>query len=541
MKTGVKVLALILALVMAFSLAACGTTTSTSSSDVSASAGAASSSAPASSAPASTAANTKTTLNVGTTNALTTFQHGTMLGQNADMSLIFDYVMYPDASDGGKWKSNILESWTRPDDTTIILKVKDGITFNNGDKLTGEDVLFTIQSYNIKQSPFANMLNAFDMEKSTVSDDGLTVTIKLKTPWGPGLENMPMPCISKAWCEKVGWESQDWYNAPVGSGPYTVKEYVTGDHATFVKRADYWGDSSKWPYETIIVKFYSEASTCFMDLEKGAIDLAVGITNQDYERGLKGVDNVAVTQTYAGQNLVVGYNEANNPVTQNVNVRKALTISVEWAKAAEVQWGSLAVPCGGGFVPQSSPWYDSSIAPYEYDPELAKQLLKDEGYNEGDLNFRVQITPDSSDFATTVQYYWAQIGVNLTIETVDFPTLIQTYLNDTDPNLLMFNGGQTSSGEPYAYLQAVLKSTHGFPTGWISDAKFNELGDKFLATIGDVRVQANHELQQYVRDNYLMVDACDVHYGIAYNPNVISSVNIMGMNDSFFWWCITFK
>ncbi len=547
MKKRAKLFAVILVFIMVFSLVACsGNTTSgdttsgdttssgeTSSSDTSDSANTA--------AASEDSASTKDTLYVGSTQVLTSFQHGTMLGLNTDMSLVFDFLMYCDGDDGGIWKSNILESWDRPDDETIVLTVKEGITFANGDPLTGEDVLFTVDSYFAKESPFANMLAAFDTANSSVSEDGMTVTLKLSQPWGPGLENMPMPIVSKTWCEQVGWDSQEWYDNPLGSGPYTVEEYVTGDHQVFVRNENYWGDSSAFPYDTIYVKYYSEPSTCFMDLEKGDIDIAVGITNQDYERALEGVDGVEVTKTHAGENTVISFNNALNPVTQDVNIRKALTIAVEWGNVSELQFGSLCTPCDAGFMPQSSPWYDDTIEPYEYDPELAKQLLEEAGYSEGELNFRVQITPDLSDFATGVQYYWSEIGVNLSIETVDFPTLIQTYLGDTDPWLLMFNSGQTSSGEPYAYLQGYLISSKGFVTNWIEDPTFNELGETFLATIGEAREQANHELQQYIRDNYMLIDACDTQYGIAYNPDVIEHVNIMGMMDSFFWWDITFK
>ena len=272
MKKRAKLFAVILVFIMVFSLVACsGNTTSgdttsgdttssgeTSSSDTSDSANTA--------AASEDSASTKDTLYVGSTQVLTSFQHGTMLGLNTDMSLVFDFLMYCDGDDGGIWKSNILESWDRPDDETIVLTVKEGITFANGDPLTGEDVLFTVDSYFAKESPFANMLAAFDTANSSVSEDGMTVTLKLSQPWGPGLEYMPMPIVSKTWCEQVGWDSQEWYDNPLGSGPYTVEEYVTGDHQVFVRNENYWGlTAAHSPTIRFTFKYYSEPSTCFME------------------------------------------------------------------------------------------------------------------------------------------------------------------------------------------------------------------------------------------------------------------------------------
>ena len=82
--------------------------------------------------------------------------------------------------------------------------------------------------------------------------EAIKVPVEIHTHATSGLGAMTLPIVCKEWCQEVGWDSEDWWNDPVGSGPYYVDEFVTGSHVTFKLKDNYWGDFTS-PYKTVVV------------------------------------------------------------------------------------------------------------------------------------------------------------------------------------------------------------------------------------------------------------------------------------------------
>ena len=514
MKKGV---ALLLAVIMIFSLAACGGNGDDGKNGGESQGGGSVSSAK--------------TLNVGTMNVLGTFLQGS---ENETCHwgcyLVYDYLFYYD--DNKEAFSDILSDWHYEEDgTTFVMTVKDGITFANGDKMTGEDVLYSIKSLVDRETNLAAYFTTIDWDRSSVSEDGMTVTLANASAFGPGVTNVgAIYIMDKKWCEEKGFDNTDpWVNSPNGSGPYEVVEYVTDSHVTLKLRDNYWGDF-KATADTVTIKHYAEESAMYMALETGELDIALNISGTDYTRALSD-DKIAEFVTHEGENIMLALDNA-NPYLKDENVRLAIAYGVNWEEVAEAAMGKDMAEVSSSVVTSVSPYY-KNIGAYQYDADKAKEYMEAAGYKtDGTVNFTITMnTVDQSvkkNAATVIQYYLQQLGINLTANYTDFPTAFSSWMKEggTDIN---FQDSDTGSiaGEPYISLRFFPENMAMFPVAKNTDEKFNTLfKEANFTTDESVRKAKYEELQQYVHDKAFFIPLYESVKATAYNPEKISTIDL---------------
>ena len=473
----------------------------------------------------------KDTFYIGQKASLGTFQHGSFGGMPTLHSLVFDMIFWYDAKTGEAY-SDILEEYHSINSTSYFMKVKEGVTFNDGTPLTGEDILFTLQSYSLKGSPFEPTVSFIDFEKSSLSDDKLSLTVEFNREYGPFLfAQPPYPVVSKAWCEANGWETQDWYNAPVGSGPYRVVEYVTDSYVKFELRDDYWGDES-YPYKTIIAKYYGDASTMYIDLEAGAIDIAIGVNKEDYARAEAGGNSkISAQKTIGGFASFIVWNP-NNPYLQNENIRKALSMAVDWDVLTDTAYGALGIR-NKSAISVTNKYYDPSIENYPYDPEAAKEIFAQEGIKDGDIAFNWLTTADGENYATGLQWYLANVGVTLNLEFVDFATMQMTMFTTTDPQFINSAAGPSYAQNPYAMLINTVKATTTWPAHtYVADPAYEKLIDDLLSATEDAEIKrVANEIQKYVAEKVPFTPTNIVLGGVCYNNEVVADALLCNTNE----------
>ncbi|RGZ04955.1 hypothetical protein DXA14_09865 [Hungatella hathewayi] len=171
---------------------------------------------------------------MGTINVLGTFMPGS---ENEvchwGCYLVYDYLFYYDEENNAF--SDILKNWYYEEDgTTFVMECRDDVYFANGNQMTGEDVLFSIKTLVDRGTNQAAYYATVDWDNSYVSEDGFTVYLANTQEFGPGIINMGVVyLLDQSWCEETGFDNIDpWLNAPNGSGPYEVAEYVTDSYVT---------------------------------------------------------------------------------------------------------------------------------------------------------------------------------------------------------------------------------------------------------------------------------------------------------------------
>ena len=525
-----KLGALLLAAALVMSMTACGGGNKNTGEGTAAPAGESSTNAGTKAGTKAGESGGEKTLNVGTINVLGTFMPGS---ENEvchwGCYLVYDYLFYYD-EDNNPF-SDILKEWHYEEDgTTFVMECRDDVYFANGDQMTGDDVLFSIKTLVDRETNQAAYYATVDWDKSYVSEDGFTVYLANTQEFGPGIINMGVVyLLDQSWCGETGFDNIDpWLNAPNGSGPYEVAEYVTDSYVTLKRRDSYWGEFTG--ADTVKINHYAEDSAMYMALETGEIDLALNIAESDYSRALTD-DKIAVMTTHEGENILLALDN-NNQYMKDENVRLAIAYGVNWQDVAESARGELAeVP--GSIITSVSPYYkDTGV--YEYDLEKAKQYMEAAGYvtDGSTVNFTLNMTTVDqavkTNAATVIQFYLQQLGINLQMNFTDFPTAFSAWLTEggTDLN---FQDSDTGSvcGEPYISLRFFPAELATFPFAAISDETFVTLyKEANYTTDDDVRKEKYAELQQYVHDRAMIIPLYESVDAVAYNPEKIESVSL---------------
>ncbi len=510
-----KLVAVLLTVTMAVSMAACGSSASSASGDSTASGG-------------EETASFDGTLTVGISDSLGNFLKGSSVGENyVGNYLIYDCIFYHDP-ETKEVKSDVLEDWYYEDDLTFVMKLKDGVTFNNGDKATAEDLIFSFTNYAERNAMTASIFSTVDADACYTEDDQ-TAVIKFTEAWGPGLYTVDPPLYDKSWCEEVGWDSEEWMNNPVGSGPYKVVDYATDSHATFELRDDYWGDETMYNSEIkeIEVKYYAEISTLFVDLQTDAIDLALNIAESDYKRGLDDAISGVTVDRVSTNEVEFLCMDIKNEYLANEDFRKAIAYGVNWNDVADAGFGTLCDPATS--IINSNSIYYKEEEGYSYDKDKALEYLEASGYSGEEItfNFVAMADADQQNMVEAFQYYMSELGITVNCEFYDFGTALQAWLEEggTDFNFQESATG-SPSGEPYISLNALMPGYGAFPITTIDDEKFEELAMTLMTTMDeDARKEAAGELQDYAYEHALTIPILEGYYAYAYNNNVIQSCN----------------
>lgn len=353
--------------------------------------------------------------------------------------LIYDRLVDKDAD--GNIVPSLATEWEELDDTTIRFHLREDAVFHNGDKVTAEDVKYTIERAETMPGS-SSFMSAFDGAGTAVVDE-YTVDIKLHTPFAPIYNYLASArgCIvSKAEMEKAG--SDAYGRKPVGSGPLVFSQWTAGDSIVLTRNENYWGE--KTSYGKFVARFISEAPSRAIELETGGIDVAMHVAPSDIAR-LSENQKVKIYNEPGYTFTMITINQNSIPALADVKVREALYAALDIEGIVTAVYKDTAVPAYSIFSPQVAGYKQAGGD--EYNLEHAKKLLEEAGY---DPNTTLQlITTDSADSVSIceiVRNMWAQAGVNVEIVTYDQAT--QSEKVSSGDYMLQVASTSPSSGDP---------------------------------------------------------------------------------------------
>ena len=284
--------------------------------------------------------------------------------------------------------------WTNEDDTTWLVKLREGVTFHDGTPFTAADVVYSLErAPDVPNSPASFAASVSNLAGMEVIDDH-TIRFTTETPDPLFLSNIgTVYIVSKAATE--GMENEDFNSgkAAIGTGPYKFVSWSPGDRLELVRNDAYWGDAPA--YANVTMRFISNDAARVAALLSGAVDLIDLVPPADLPN-LRANDAITVYDTPTVRLIYLALNQAEdapfltdlsgNPLPRNpfldARVRKAVSMMIDrQAIIDRLFYGageaaSQIVPAGVfGFNP------DIPVTPY--DPDGAKALLAEAGYPDG--------------------------------------------------------------------------------------------------------------------------------------------------------------
>ncbi|CAM3675720.1 ABC transporter substrate-binding protein [Paracidovorax anthurii] len=301
-------------------------------------------------------------------------------------NMAWDTLIYRDPKTG-EYKPQLATEWKWESPTALLLTLRPGVTFHNGDAFTADDVVYTFNVVNGPDAKIATRQNT-DWIKSAEKVGELQVRIHLKTPFPAALEYLagPTPIYPAAYFKKAGMEG--YSKAPVGTGPYRITSVVPGQGVTLAKNASYYKGSPLGQARIGTVKFVvvRDPEARAAQLMTGAIDWIWRVP-ADQAESLKAMPQLSVL---SGETMRVGFMSINNAGStpesapfKDARVRQAVNYAINRKGFADslVRGGSQPVyaPC---FRTQVG-CVTTKVVRYEYNPAKAKELLAQAGYANG--------------------------------------------------------------------------------------------------------------------------------------------------------------
>ena len=440
MKKRNRILSLLLAGVMALGLTACGASNAGAAADETGSAAVSTESASS-----DTAASGEKIINVGVTNTLGSLNPLLLNGGEINKyatGLMFLPLMELDAD--LNFEGMLADSITTEDNKNFIVHIDDAATWSDGTPVTADDVVYTALRL---ASPVigntAMMYYVFEgvgddgfVEEGAESIDGIQ-KVDDKTVQFTTKEEMPITTFENSYARYLltlpkhvikqyseeELSTAEWFNHPdVVSGPFIVTDFDVDHYISYEANKDYWKGAPK--IDKLNIKIV-DGSQLYAGLQSGEIDITQqtmsDIPQEDYE-SVEALDNVEVVYGSPVTNQSVFIQTKNVP---DVKVRQAMLYAIDRQQILEELLNGHG-EIVDGFLSSASPFYDDSLTPVSYDPEKAKTLLEEAGWD-GSQTIRFYVNSGDSTFvnaASIIAAEWAAVGIKAEIQTVDFATLM---------------------------------------------------------------------------------------------------------------------
>lgn len=346
---------------------------------------------------------------------------------------IFDPLVGVSADGKVDYAKGLLDSLeSNANGKQYTLKLKSALEWQNGDPITAEDVKFTLEL--MAKDPGSSVTGlALKSELAGVEvKDDLTAVVRLKAPdvifptlLSP-LEG-DLGLYPKKYYESVG--AKGFEEKPVGSGPWKFASRTLGQEVTFTANESYWDKTRVPGFETLRIVLAPDKASRGSMLRSGEADLSPvdpsdvpSFSDGDFE--VMGPANTA--------SLVVTLFRQWDPsfITNKLEFRKALALSIDTQAIAKAFYpeGTAEVAKGSPLFSPIVDGYDSSLAAYPYDPEQAKSLLQQSGYDGRPVTLYSFTFPGVSeipDLDTAIADYWKKIGIDVKLETVEFGSFVE--------------------------------------------------------------------------------------------------------------------
>ena len=460
-------------------------------------------------------------LTVGTTySQLYFYSSGSGESDNYCRRLLYDQLFYVDDYTG-EISSDVLASYEWETDTVLKLVLKDNVTFSDGSKMTGEDILATVKSYVDNGNSEIEFYKRIDFDKSAVDADGLTTRIVYSEVYGAAISTLMIPVLPAAAIEQHSDGDDYWWTSAIGSGPYELSKVELGSYVEYTRRDDYWNKDASYEADKIVVKYYTDATAEYADLLSGELDAMVQLSTTQVDQ-LSGEKDVKVVTQSANDVAFICFNEA----TVAPEVREAIAYAVDWEQVAIAGYGSLQVPATSHYATTFDAYTDHGTV-YEYDVDKAKEILASAGISNLTLSIPC-FSGAASDIAIaeTLQFYLEQVGIKLTVDQMDIPTLIPTLISgggDLCIQSTIANGN--AAKEVNTAISPMLSD--GFAIMAIADDTWNDLVRGGIATTdAKKRVEIYKEADQWLYDNYHGVPICEREEAFAYNSAKLADMSL---------------
>ena len=347
---------------------------------------------------------------------------GTRVNYSVFDTLIRRDFLSAEGGGGSTLVPSLATEWTRIDDLTLEVKLRDDVTFHNGAPLTAEDVVFTFSPDRLsgENAVLTEGPAYFSVLAEVKAIDAHTVHFITKAP-DPLLEHRLSSWAS--WIvNKADWEAKAATDGgipmfPVGTGPFMLDEYKADESIRLVAFDDYFGGLPT--AATVTFREIPEPSTRVAGLVSGEFDIITNVAPDQIPQ-INGYDDIETRSVVLANSHVLAYS-TQDPVMKDARVRQAMNLAIDRQLLNEALWGGRAVVPNGHQYPEFGDMYNPDHKGLEYNPERAKELLAEAGYDGGLIRYTTQPNYylNALPAAQAIVEMWKAVGLNVELNVVE--------------------------------------------------------------------------------------------------------------------------
>jgi len=412
---------------------------------------------------------------------------------------------------------------------SYTFNLHEGVKFHDGTEFNAESVVFNFERWRFTDNPYHKgggsqggdfsyyqaMFGGFD-DDSTIEKveaiDEYTVRITLKEPQGPFLKNIAMSTFTMASPKAIEENVEDFWQNPVGTGPFKFVSWKKGSEVKLEKNDDWWGtdlpvsEGGGGPYlDQVVFKSIVDNTSRTAALTGGQLSAADGLTPDDVPtvqqaEGLKIDYRPPLTIGYLAMNV-------QKKPFDDPKVRQAINMAIDMPKIVEAFFGDTG-DLATTYMPPTVPFFDDQIERYPHDPERAKQMLKEAGAEnlEADLWYMPiprPYMPDGKGIAQAMQADLENVGVNAKLVTYEWGTYLdKTGRGEHDMCLLGWTG---DNGDPDNFLNVLLSSTTATETDALNVAYYKNKEVDDILSQAQTTIDENERERLYFKAQEILV------------------------------------
>jgi dipeptide transport system substrate-binding protein len=379
---------------------------------------------------------------------------------------VFDKPLHlnPDLSFG----RSVVESFRWRDEAgmELELKLRDGVTFHNGDPMTSDDIKFTWWD-RPQADPTLSIGGSWSgVLVDIATPDSKTAVFKFNAPYVTApqlLADSSSYVMPRKYFEKVGKDG--FMDKPIGSGPYRLVEYQRDSRIVLEAYDKYWDGPAAIKQVTFLI--VKDPSARAAAIQSGQVDFANNLPVREVLRlgalpGLEGsLDPIS---------NVIMIHMVNKGIYKDQNLRLAMHHAIDKAALSKAFYGgkaeALSVFTAAG-MPSTDPDFK-----FPYSPDMAKALLAKSGYSRDKpakvtLHTFNGVFPNDFDVARAIVAMWKQVGIDCALSVIEVAQYAEMARNDKLEAPALYSWFN-STGDPYSYSGVILDPTKRFSV-WKSD------------------------------------------------------------------------
>ncbi|WP_291792937.1 ABC transporter substrate-binding protein [Brevibacterium sp.] len=362
-------------------------------------------------------------------------------------------------------RPGLAESWEYEDQNTLVLTLREGVTFHDGEPLDAEAVKANLDR---SRSEGSNLQSELGSISAVEAVDPRTVRVELAEP------DLALPLI---FADRAGMmvsptslEDPDALaSAPVGTGPWELKEWKRGSAVEYVANDDYWNEEV-YASPRMTYRVLTDPKTRVDSLITNQVDFSYQVGPGDAE-GLA-LNEAITVQSDPSIRVPLIYLDLSDELLADTRVREALNIAVDREQMAEVGYFGYARPASTYFPEEH--WASvEGEEQYPHDPERARELIREAGAEGAEISILLPNDANTVRRSEIIRYAYEDIGLQVDMQPRELVQSTTEFFDENRaPALLSAWTGRPDPAQTYAQLlaEAGYYNTGGVATPGLEEA-----------------------------------------------------------------------